>query len=223
MENLEQQEKVINLAKLIIKELENDEEMGLLSKWMVFYISEQITLIEKAKLEEKESLKYKCFDLILKLWNHRYCFPNNKYPFQRFEEIFNTLEQLSPENENPYFYRKYSGENATESRVKNLMEIAKGIDDAAKIWLTYVFQEASKESLDDKMIEWLKNSIEVQDKEDFSIIIKMIPSYLLETEEMNDELSENRTKLIKSRIEKLENFNRFNSDLITILNSQLND
>jgi len=223
MENLEQQEKVINLAKLIIKELENDEETDLLSKWMVFYISEQITLIEKAELEEKESLKYKCFDLILKLWNHRYCFPNNKYPFQRFEEIFNTLEQLSPENENPYFYRKYSGENATESRVKNLMEIAKGIDDAAKIWLTYVFQEASKESLDDKMIEWINSSIEMQDQKDVSIIIKMLETDLLETEEIDDEINENKEKLIRSRIEKLEDFNRFNSDLITILSSQLKD
>lgn len=81
----------------------------------------------------------------------------------------------------------------------------------------------SKESLDDNMIEWLKNSIEIQDKEDFSIIIKILPSYLLENDETNDELKENRNKLIKSRIEKLENFNRFNSDLITILNSRLED
>lgn len=223
MENSELQEKVLNLGKLIIKELKSDERLDVLSKWIIFYISEQITLIEGATPKEKENLNYKCFDLILKLWHHRYCFPNNKSPFQRFENIFDTLEQIEPENNKPYFYRKPYREVKIESKIQKWMEIAKGIDDAARVWLTYVFEEASKETLDEEMVEWLKNSIDFQEKDDVSIIIKMLPNYLLETEEMTDDFNENRIKLIKSRIEKLENFNRFNSNLITILNSQLKD
>ncbi len=223
MENSELQEKVLNLGKLIIKELKSDESLDVLSKWMIFYISEQITLIEEAIPKEKENLNYKCFDLILKLWHHRYCFPNNKNPFERFEDIFDTLEQIKPENNEPYFYRKPNRKVKVESKVQNWMEIAKGIDDAARVWLTYVFEEASKDSLDDNMIEWLNNSIKIKNKEDFSIILKMLPSYLLETDETSDELNDNEAKLIKSRIEKLENFNRFNSDLITILKSKLTD
>ncbi len=154
VENSELQEKVLNLGKLIIKELKSDERLDVLSKWMIFYISEQITLIEGATPKEKENLNYKCFDLILKLWHHRYCFPNNKSPFQRFENIFDTLEQIEPENNKPYFYRKPYREVKIESKIQKWMEIAKGIDDAARVWLTYVFEEASKETLDEEMVEW---------------------------------------------------------------------
>lgn len=94
MENLEIQEKVINLGKKLVSNFQQDNPDEITS-WMINYLAEQIDLAEKTDCEQ---VKKKCFDSILSLWKYHVVFPDGTRPFEDFEPIFKALDSLSPES-----------------------------------------------------------------------------------------------------------------------------
>ena len=92
-ENLETQERVINLGKKLLVNLKKNEADEITS-WMINYLAEQIGLAESGSKEAKNS----CIEVILELWERRAILPNGTRPFESFEPIFKALESLSPES-----------------------------------------------------------------------------------------------------------------------------
>lgn len=225
MESSEMQTRIINLGKSLVKELGLEQGVDTPARWMAHYIVEQMTIAENENGDKKVKAEQLCFDTILKLWQHRYSFPEGRRPFENFEPIFRALEKLDPENKKTYYYDnsrtvKSKTTNKAQENVQQWLDVAKGIDQVVRIWLDYVFKQAALDASDENTIDWIKNISGLQKRNDSSIIIRLLQKDLLDSDE---KIRQERIELIKDRIEKLEAFNGFNQSLLSILKGELKD
>jgi len=227
MESSEIQKSTIKLGNALVKELGLKSHADTISRWMAYYIAEQMAIAEKAKGEAKIIAERKCFEAILKLWEHRSYLPAGIRPFESFDPIFRVLEGLDPENKQPYFYRgqdslKKSRSGKKLDEIQTLLDIAKGIDQAARIWLEYIFHQAALSATDKKTITWLENAIGDSSKADASIIVRLLEQGMANNDEdiLEKELQVKQEQL-KLRIEQLDGFNDFNQSLREILVKEL--
>jgi hypothetical protein len=228
-ENSEIQKQAINLGKTLVEELGLDPGVDTLARWMAHHVAEQIAIAEDATGDAKTRAEQRCFETILKLWEHRSSLPTGHRPFESFEPIFRALERLDPENPSPYFYsypdsRSSGPDESVESsdEVQSWLDIAEGIDQAARVWLKYVFSQAAINAADEKTIKWLENAVRLTERDDISIIVHLTE---LATEKENEEVAERerqaKEEKLKSGIEKLDAFNEFNKILRKALLSEL--
>lgn len=228
MENSEMREHIINLGKYLVEELEQGKHPDTLSQWMINYIAQLITEVEKCTGSEKKKVEKECFNTILKLWEYNSSFPNNKKPFKRFDVIFNTLERLSPDNSNNYFYNNQSGdEEIDDDIIKKYMGVAQAIDEAARVWLENIFKTATELANDEKTRKLLNMALPTKNIDEI-VIIKRI----LDFDNSDDVKSriDNKIKYLEVRIEQLKRFKLYNekiyknfTDQITILKNMLKE
>lgn len=223
-------EQIINLGNALVTELDLDSGVDTLAKWMAHFIAEQIIKIENTAGDEKYEAERCCFDTILKLWEHRALLPNGCNPFKDFERIFQTLERIDPESERSFYYHIDKNENLIINEdVQKWLDIALDIDQVARVWLRYAFEQAARSATDENTIKWLENSAAIADnKGDVSIIVK-----LLSQEELGDLLEDGtssietvrqkKRKLLSSRIKKLEDFRRSSEELLLLFKQELED
>ena len=141
MEDLKQQDQIIYLGKLLVKELGLENSVDTLSRWMAHFLAEKISLVERLPESiEKENAQKECFEIILKLWESRWELPSGRRLLENFRPILNVLEKINPENREPFFYRQASRVVETD-KVSNIDEINKyietieQIDKVTRIWM----------------------------------------------------------------------------------------
>ncbi|MBD1855538.1 MULTISPECIES: hypothetical protein [Leptolyngbya] len=179
---------------------------------MAHYITEQIAIAETTTGNEKSEAEQRCFETILKLWERRSSLPNGRYPFKSFESIFKALNRLDPENTQPYYFddsrpqaNVNKGNEETESetdKVQTWVNIALGVDRAARVLIDFALREAACNAVDEETIAWLENATGISDdKNDVSIVIRLVR----ESQEDNaeEEVREQKRRELSSRIEKL--------------------
>jgi len=205
MENSEIQQRIINLGSVLVKELDLDPSVDILARWMAHYVAEQIVNAENATGECKIEAENNCFETILKLWQYRSSLPNGPRPFENFEPIFRVLSKLDPENPNPYYYSssKYHSSEEDDSseepnEVQQWLDIAQGIDQAARVLIEFVFHQAAINATDEKTVSWLENAMGLPNNDDVSIIVQLAYP---ESENESEEIAE---KQRKAKLEKLE-------------------
>ncbi len=189
------------------------------ARWMAHYIAEQIERAENSTGAEKKEAEERCVETILKLWKHRLSFPRGSRPFENFEPIIRTLARLDPENERHFFFenRKEKKDGVPEE-VQKWLDIADGIDEAARVWLKYVLEQAALAATDDSTIEWLENSVALQEDDHFSVIFRDLHNDIWgEGQKQN----EKKRKTIISRIKKLEAFSELNQLLLDEYRNEL--
>ena len=226
MENLEQQTQVINLGKLLVKELDLDSTTDTLSRWMAHYIAEKIVLVEQLQGEEKNGTEKECFELILKLWDHRWCLPNGKKPFEDFEPILGLLQKLNPDNPEPLFFVEFSKKELNEidieepdfEHIEYWSGIAQEIDKVARVWITAILEQATAKINKEKTKEWLENSIHVSRNQDVQIVEILFGE---DSENRNIAPKDHREKKIKRRIKQLEKFAELNEVVLKIYLDEL--
>lgn len=103
MKDSKAQDRLLNLGKSIVNELELDPGVNTLSKWIIHYITEKMELAENLTGNEKDQAEQECFDAILKLWELRWSIPHDKPFLQDFESLFETLDKLNPKRNTPFF------------------------------------------------------------------------------------------------------------------------
>lgn len=165
MEQFEIQEQALKLGKSLVSELELEDGVDTLSKWMTHYIAEQITIAENSEGEKKEEAKKRCFETILKLWERRIYFPEGKRPLEEFDPIFRVLERLDTEKDNLPFYKlkdfgKVKKKPEEQTDLETWINHIENIDKIAKQLIRYCLVNAYELSKDDMTQEWLTNSIE---------------------------------------------------------------
>jgi hypothetical protein len=94
--------RVIALGKKLVIELELEESVNTLSRWMAHYLAELIIAAETATVDTKQELEQQCFNTIIKLWANRDAFPDGLRPFKNFEPIFRVLEKLDPDRDESF-------------------------------------------------------------------------------------------------------------------------
>jgi len=203
----------MNLGKALVKELNLDPGVDTLGRWMAHYIAEQIEIAENATGVDKREAEERCFKSILKLWNHRSVIPGESRPFVNFEPILRTLERLDPENDRHYFFEDSTDipENDTDE-LKNWLDVAKKIDEAARVWLKYVFKQAALAATDESTLEWLENAYTLQEEDHFSVIFRELHN---DVESFGEGKVQKDRKKLYSNIKKLEVFAELNQMLLT--------
>ncbi|MCP4614281.1 MAG: hypothetical protein GY845_36815 [Planctomycetes bacterium] len=209
------------MGKALVKELGLDPGVDTLARWMAHYIAEQMAIAENATGDDKIEAERRCFETILKLWQHRSSLPNGQRPFESFEPVFRALERLDPENPTPYFYpnlnlRSSESDDSDEEpdEVQRWLDVAQRIDQAARVWLEHVFHQAALDATDEKTITWLENAVGLPAGGDISTIIRLVYT---ESEDESEDIAERERRAkeerLKSRIKQLDAFVDFSQDL----------
>ena len=218
------QKHIINLGKALLKELGLDPGVDTLARWMAHYVAEQMEIAENLTDDDKSHAEQRCFETILKLWQHRSSLPNGRRPLENFEPIFRTLERLNPENIRSYYFNEPSEPSKIDDSVQKWLDIASGIDQVVRIWLAYVFKQAALCATDEKTIAWLENSFDLNENDDVLTIIHLLPDIISKSDEMPDErIKQEKIELLNNKIKKLEEFSEFNQKLILIIRKEIED
>lgn len=199
---------------------------------MAHYITEQIAIAEATTGNEKSEAEQRCFETILKLWERRSSLPNGRYPFKDFESIFTVLNRLDPENTQPYYFDDSrsqttvdKGNEETESErdeVQTWVNIALGVDRAARVLIDFALRQAACNAVDEETIAWLENATGISDdRNDVSIIIRLIGETQESEPEENGESLEETRQYLQLRIDKLTAFKRISDLLHTELIQEL--
>ncbi len=222
MVNLETQKSIIKLGEQLVKELKLDPHGDTISRWMAHYIAEQITIAKQSTGLKKRNAEKNCFEAILKLWESRSYFPNGKRPFEKFEVIGEALEKISPNNSAPYYYTEYNNSKPKRNKkLKSLLDIAKVIDEVARVWLEQVFEEAIKNSSNKGIKIYLKNALHFKPNNDTMTIVKFLDEGE-NIDDQNEKLKRKKIENIRSRIDQLEEFFEYSEALKTNFEIELN-
>jgi len=230
MENSELRKRTINLGKALVEELKLNPGVDTLSRWMVHYIAEQITVAEKATGDKKRITEQRCFETILKLWQHRSALPNGHRPFESFEPVFHALAKLDPDNPQPYYYSCFNAiqyekdEVSKETKeILQLIDYVNAIDRSARILIEFFFYQASLIAIDEKTINWIKDAKNIFPTDsDASIIVQLIQTYE-DGEVKSSEIDEGQCKKLQSRINQLDTFISLSQEIRSLLIELINN
>lgn len=232
MENLELQEKIINLGKLLVKELKLEPGVDTFSRWMAHYLADKITVAERSEGKEKGIAEKECFDVILKLWEHRHSLPSGRRPFQNFEPILDTLSQLNPDTDKPYFYNSWRNQDLAELETNNLdyksieewMDIVKEIDKTARIWIEYALDQAANNAKNERTREWIENAVNLSDSTDTGVIKSLLdknPLFDIKNYEEGEFSKQYDIERLKKRITQLQKYSQLNDTLLKAYETEL--
>jgi hypothetical protein len=229
-ESSEIQERIINLGKALVEELDLEDSVDTLARWMAHYVAEQIVTAENTTGDEKFHAEQHCFETILKLWQHRSSLPTGHRPFENFESIFRALERLDPESSRPFYYShppfraSESGDAAKgmQDDVQKWTNLALGIDRTARILIRFAFSQATLSAADEKTSSWLENAVKLTNSDDLSIVARLLPTDLDDQdEETLEQIRQAHEKDLRSKIEKLDFFTKVSSLLHAALIKEL--
>lgn len=225
MENLDLQMKIISLGNLFVKELNLDPGVDTFSKWMAHYIAEKMMVAENSTGKEKQIAEKECFDIILKLWEHRWTLSDRNRPFKDFEPILILLEKINPDNDNDYYHRVILNRLYPElenniTLNSSWLNVSKEIDRVARIWIEYCIGMAVAEIDSEKAKEWVENGKQMHNSDDVVVIDILINARSKEVSE-EDAIKEREIKKIKKRIDELEKFKKLNELILTSYKNEL--
>ena len=89
---------VLRLGARIVRELELEQSVDTLGRWMAHHLAEVMQEAESAEGGDKELARESAVDLILKLWSHKQSLPNGAYPLNDLKTVMSVVGQLSPED-----------------------------------------------------------------------------------------------------------------------------
>ena len=212
------------LGKKIVDELDADQPIDTLSRWMAHYIAEKIEDAETATDEARDRKMSECRDAILRLWAHRSELPNGKRPFEDFEPIFRVIESLDPDDSTSRYFsqiRLTADENDGGAQTTQWLKTASELDYAARILIRYCLAMAARDAVD-KSRDWVTLAEAIAEEENTDIDINIISLIMNDIDAMDSEISDDPAKAkIEDLLNKLETFTDFSSMLSSHFRQQL--
>ncbi|RUT71553.1 hypothetical protein D0817_06685 [Flavobacterium cupreum] len=233
MENLELQKKIINLGKLFVKELKLEPGVDTFSRWMAHFIAEKIVIAEESEGSVKQAAEKECFEVILKLWEHRRSLPSGRRPLESFEPILATLSKLNPDNEEPYFFNPFQNRDLTELKtdisdfnsVEAWLNIVTEIDKTSRIWIEYALTQATNNAKNEKTKEWIESTINLpNDNIEVTIVNSLVeerPFFDFEDDDQDDFSKKYNTERLKKRVSELKKYSELNTFLLAKYEDEL--
>lgn len=224
MEQSEIQQKAITLGKLLVKELELEESVDTLGRWMAHHLSLKMKEAENAKGAKKAKLENECADLILRIWDHRWKREPKNNRFHNFEQIFDTLTRLNPQKEKSFYFdelrlrREDSAQK--DAQINEWLNIAVEIDKYARICIDFALDLAVAELTDKEQEEWLQNAPNLTEDIDIKIMKTLIdkgeePDFTNGKKEgYNDFAKKMSAEKLESNIAFVENFRKVHSKIL---------
>jgi hypothetical protein len=232
MEQSEAQERILNLGKLFVKELNLEPGVDTLSRWMAHYLAEKMSIAEQSNGEEKVAAEKECFDVILKLWQHRHSLPSGRRPFENFEPILEYLSTLNIETEQPLFVYSFDDTRLSHLEIGNLdyqsvkewLDVAQEIDKTARVWIEYALKQAANYAQNETTKEWIKNAIDLPENADSIIFINLVDassSFDVDNYDKEEFSKKYEIEKLNTRISQLEKYSQFNETLLKAYETEL--
>ncbi|MEI7369609.1 AVAST type 3 anti-phage protein Avs3b [Pectobacterium sp. 1950-15] len=150
---------IIQLGKKLVEELELNNSVDTLGRWMAHHIAELIYDAENTKNETMRIAKQlEIRDSVWAFWAKRYELSFGNKPFKELEPILRALESLDPENQQPrYFFPNLGLTNREKesTETQKWLKVAEYIDSSSKILIDYCLSLAAENSID-KSQEWVE-------------------------------------------------------------------
>lgn len=212
MEDLEAQNKIIELGKKIVRELKLDPGVDTLSKWMAHYLAEKITFSENLIGRKKIDSEKECCEIILKIWEYRWTIPNNKPFYNDFTPLMKTLEMLNPKREIPFFYNRIKLDNKEELNIffNNALKIDKI---ARSLIFDLLSQGINNAEINDEKKDLLTMKIIGIDYLDNQILQKIYNRHNDIEDNIDDNIKDD-IKTLKNKIQDLEEFSSIKNLLL---------
>ncbi|SHM92279.1 hypothetical protein SAMN05216524_104126 [Mucilaginibacter sp. OK098] len=125
-----------------MKELELENSVDTLGRWMAHYVAEKIAAAKKAEGIDKPAAESECAKAVLDLWNHRWTMQYRHQPLKDFTRLLELLRQIDPETFDPYYFRFAAEKKKVEDNV--WLVAAYDIDKAARVCLKYMLTKAAE-------------------------------------------------------------------------------
>ncbi len=210
---------VVSLGKLLIKELDLKSSTDTLSRWMAHHLAGLIKQSEDAKGSKKKALEKECFDLILKLWEHRSNYPVSK-PLESFKPILILLDYLQGDKTKQNWYFRLKDIDADEE-TREWINLASGIDYSARLLIRWCIAGAST-TASQKERKWLEAGIPMilSDADDLKAIKLLIDDskFIFGTD---DETLEKRNKELHDIRDRLDSFIKLTNEMKNSIDEQL--
>jgi hypothetical protein len=200
MEKSKHYKDVLALGRLLVKELDLEQSVDTLGRWMAHHISELIVEAEKTEGSDKSDVEDRCREAVLALWNHIRVFPRGHRPLENIELLLATIQALDPENQ-AYFYQSEAQSQIEQStlsdRAKNWLELSRGIDYSARLLINMCLKNAANEITEEK-----RDLLELARSLDADTPITSIARILIDEREKSDE--EQKAEVIREAIKTLK-------------------
>lgn len=172
MENSETQKKVIELGKLLVKELGLENSVDTLGRWMAHYISEKIEEAQKADGTTKSEAESVCATAILNLWNHRWKIQERQQPFMNFKKILEVLHKIDPESDSPFYLRIQDKQKKDTDNF--WLSTALNLDTAIRGCLQFLFEKSSEDACSENTKAILKTAMTIEPSTDLLVLQKLL-------------------------------------------------
>lgn len=185
---------VLELGKYLVRELNLEDEVDTLGRWMSHHLAELIHKAENGKTtEERLQASQQSIETILRIWDHRKNLPRQIYPLAEYDELLKVINRLRIDS-NPYFY----GYNS--DRTDNIASML--FDNFTRLILVLLLMKVesveSQKKVDNNVVEFLDE----QEKQIWSAIQEWMTIFPEKSED--DESINKKRKSKKSRTNDLK-------------------
>lgn len=169
---------------------------------MAHYVAELIDDVEHASGSARREAQSRCASAILELWAHRWEFPLEKNPFSDLLPVVRTLDALDPEAERPFYRELYRPgvPPRPPSEIEQWLEFAKGVDKSARLLIDHLLDRAHAIAVE-KGLPWARfaGQREAGKHTDVDLVV-----LLADRIHERYDLTEERRKLLRNRIERIK-------------------
>ena len=198
MEKSKQYNDIMALGELLVKELQLDQSVDTLGRWMAHHVAEVMQAAEKSSELERTEAEDRCREAILSLWKHINDFPRGRRPLADIEPLVATIKALDPDNRG-YFYhseaQSFLGNSTLSEETKKWLELARGLDYSARILIGDCLKKAASDIALDKH-DWLELAKSLDADLSLTRVVRIVSE---KDQQSEGELQEDsRTKAVKT-------------------------
>lgn len=221
-EQSEHSKAIIALGKKIVAELDLDNSVDTLGRWMAHHIAELIHNVENSTEANNLAQQTLLREAVLSLWAHRFELPRSIRPLGNLEKVLRVIETLDPEsNSSRYFSttRAPEDENIESETTRQWLDLAKRMDYASKALIDYCLTLAADSAID-QSCEWVELARDAGIDDDFDFTAIRLIKYRRDImKEPNP--SGHQRRILLDRKQKLEAFLLMAQTLVTELEIRL--
>lgn len=97
---------VLELGQHLVRELDLDDSVDTLGRWMAHYVAELIDECNKStSKKDRLAVQKRAMEAILRIWEHRESLPGYAYPLAKYDELLAVLDRLRPDD-NPFRFNQ---------------------------------------------------------------------------------------------------------------------
>lgn len=157
MAKLKQFSEILKLGELLVKELDFDQSVDTLGRWMAHHVSDLMTDVKNSKGRKKQEAEEKCREAILALWKHIDVFRKRPRLLEETELLFETISKLNPDKTSNFYSFLTNAEikkSSASEDINEWLELSLGIDYSARLLIGMCLKEAAEE-IKSSNEEWL--------------------------------------------------------------------